>query len=103
LPLDRGAHAGDERRADRDPHRSAHESEILDRDYGLVAIDIAAGVEQGVALAGRGPRGFQPVGVALAVLEAQRILADLRRGAKICSKRFFGPMRSWKSQRGQTL
>src|SRR3546814_9984542 len=36
---DRGFYAGDERLADREPHRSAHEREILDADDRLAALD----------------------------------------------------------------
>ena len=39
---DRGTDAGEEGRADRDAHRSAHEGEILDTDDGLFAADLAA-------------------------------------------------------------
>ncbi len=50
---DRLLDPGDEGRADRDAHRSAHEGEILHADHRLMAFDLADGVDQRVALVGR--------------------------------------------------
>ena len=52
----RRADSGDNRGSDRDPHRSAHESEILDADDRLVPVEAPARIEQGVALAGGSAR-----------------------------------------------
>ena len=46
----------------------------------LVAVDLAAGVDQRVALVGRGARGLEPVGVALGIAELERILAHFGAG-----------------------
>ena len=62
------------------PPPSSHEREILDAEDDLVSVDPPARVDESVTLIGRRTRGFQALSVALAVLEPQRILADLRRG-----------------------
>ena len=49
----------------------------------LVPVDLAAGVDQRIALVGCGARGLQPVGIALGVAEPQRVLAHLGRGQKL--------------------
>ena len=49
----------------------------------LLPVDLAARVDQRVALAVGGARGFQAVGVALGVLEAERVLADFGRRQKL--------------------
>ena len=80
---DRGAHAGDEGRADSEPHRAAHEGEVLHADDRAMPDDRAASVQQRVGLVGFGARGFQAIGVFLRVAELERILAHRRHRQKL--------------------
>ena len=69
----------DNRFADRDPHRSAHEGEIERRHDCGKAADLAVRHRDCVAAAAlRGLRLPEPVGIALAIAEAQRIERGFR-------------------------
>src|SRR6185503_4915429 len=48
-------------------------------EHDLMAVDPPPSIDQRVALAVRSASRFQPIGVALGVLEPQRVFADFRR------------------------
>src|SRR5690606_27995887 len=70
----------DERLADGDAHRSAHEGEILHADHRALTRDAPKRILIGVAVASLRARRLDAVGIFLGVAELERILGRCRRG-----------------------
>ena len=73
---DCGTDSCDDRRADANTHRSAHEGEVLHPDDDFVPVELASSIDQRVALAVGGSRRLEAVGVALGIAEPQRVFAN---------------------------